>query len=83
MWLRDFPELGAALIAGTISRAHLDALRDVDSVRTNHLLKRDQQMFIDTATDFVWNDWVKLVAYWLNAADPDGELTDPPTRVMA
>ena len=40
-------------------------------------------MFIDTATDFVWNDWVKLVAYWLNAADPDGELTDPPTRVMA
>ena len=25
----------------------------------------------------MWTDWKGIVAYWLNAADPDGELTDP------
>ncbi len=77
MWLRDFPEVGAALTAGTLSRAHVEALRDVDNARTNHFLIRDQQMLIDAAAEFVWTDWVNLITYWLNAADPDGELTDP------
>ena len=77
MWLRDFPVLAAALTAGTISRPHIDALKDLDNHRTHHFLTRDQQLFIDAANEFVWTDWVKLVAYWLHAADPDGELTDP------
>ena len=77
VWLRDFPQLAEALTAGIMSRAHIDALRDVDNARTHQVLKRDQQLFIDAAAEFVWTDWNKVVTYWLNAADPDGELTNP------
>jgi len=32
----------------------------------------------EAADDFAWPEWKQMVAYWLNAADPDGELSDPP-----
>ena len=77
MWLNDFPLLHEALIAGHISRSHVMELKSVDSPRVHHLMVRDQQMLIKAACEVVWTDWTKIVAYWLNAADPDGELTDP------
>ena len=77
IWLNDMPELHAALTAGNISLAHITELKKIDTHRVHHLLVRDQQMLVDAAMELVWTDWVGLVAYWLNAADPDGELTDP------
>ena len=77
IWLNDFPQLHTALTAGDISLAHITELKKIDSHRVHHLLIRDQQMLADAALEFVWTDWVGVVAYWLNAADPDGELTDP------
>ena len=77
LWLNDLPEVHQAMIDGIISRAHAAELKAVDNVRVHHLLVRDQQMLIDAADQFEWADWKNVVAYWLNAADPDGELTDP------
>ena len=77
MWLNDFPLLHEALIAGHVSRSHVMELKSIDSPRVHHLLVRDQNMLIEAAREVVWTDWTKVVAYWLNAADPDGELTDP------
>ena len=76
IWLNDFPLLHEALIAGHISRSHVMELKSIDSPRVHHLLVRDQNMLIEAAREVVWTDWTKVVAYWLNAADPDGELTD-------
>ena len=77
IWLNDFPLLHSALVDGELSRSHLIELKKIDNVRVHHLMVRDQNMLIDAARRIVWTDWVKVVAYWLNAADPDGELTDP------
>ena len=77
MWLNDFPLLHEALIAGQISRSHVIELKGIDNGRVHHLMVRDQNMLIQAAREVVWTDWKDVVAYWLNAADPDGELTDP------
>ena len=77
LWLNDLPDVHQAMIAGVISRAHAAELKAIDNVRVHPLLVRDQQMLIDAADQFEWTDWKNVVAYWLNAADPDGELTDP------
>ena len=77
LWLNDLPEVHQAMIDGVISRAHAAELKAIDNVRVHPLLVRDQQMLIDAADQFEWTDWKNVVAYWLNAADPDGELTDP------
>ena len=77
MWLNEFPQLHEALIAGHISRSHVIELKGIDNPRVHHLLVRDQNMLIEAAREVVWTDWTKVVAYWLNAADPDGELTNP------
>ena len=77
LWLNDFPELHVALTGGVISRAHCAELKDIDNYNVHYLLVRDQQMLIDAAENFAWAEWKQVVAYWLNAADPDGELTEP------
>jgi hypothetical protein len=40
-------------------------------------LQRDQALLVEAADTFDWVAWKGIVAYWLNAADPDGVLTDP------
>lgn len=77
LWLNDFPTLHTGLLTGALSWSHLSALKEIDTARTHRFLVRDQQMLVDAAQDFVWTDWKQIVATWLNAADPDGELTDP------
>ena len=77
MWLMDFGDLHEALLDGVLSKAHLLELRSVDNSKIHSLMIRDQYLFIDGAEQFEWEAWKKIVAYWLNAADPDGELTDP------
>jgi hypothetical protein len=77
IWLNNFPELHAAMLAGALTRPHLNELRNIDKPRTHMLLQRDETMLVEAAKDFDWVAWKKIVAYWLNAADPDGKLTDP------
>ena len=77
LWLNDFPQLHEALKAGLISRAHCAELKSIDSHLLHSFMVRDQKMLIEAADQFVWTDWMSVVAYWMNAADSDGELTDP------
>jgi len=77
LWLNDFPEFHQALTRGDLSRPHLAELKSVDSHKVHHALVRDQQLLIEAAVEFDWVGWTEVVAYWLNAADPDGELSDP------
>ena len=77
IWLNDLPVLHAALTGGIVSRSHVTELKAIDSPKVHSLLVRDQQMLAEAADDFAWPEWKQIVAYWLNAADPDGELSDP------
>ena len=77
VWLREFPVIHEALTDGVFTRSHVLALKEIDRPKIRAVLVRDQQLFIDAARDFVWPDWKGIVAYWLNAADPDGELMYP------
>ncbi len=73
-WLADFSALAAAFNNGNLSRSHLEELRKLDSERSRHALVRDQQLLIDTAASCDFTDFKSAVAYWSNAADPDGKL---------
>lgn len=77
VWLRDFPLVHQGLVDGTLTRSHVLALKEIDCPKIRGFLIRDQQLFVDAARDFVWPEWKGIVAYWLNAADPEGTLTDP------
>ncbi len=71
-WLVDFPVLAGAFEAGAVAACHLHAIRRLDSVRTRFALVGDQQFFIDTAGSVDFKDFGRVLAYWSNAADPDG-----------
>ncbi len=77
LWLSDLPELHAALIAGSLARPHVAELKSIDSSLVHPFLVRDQAMLIEAAECLGWTDWMQVVAYWLNAVNPDGELSDP------
>lgn len=77
VWLRDFPLFQKALVEGIFCRSHVLELKGVDDPMIHGLLQRDQQMLVDSAREFDWTEWKQIVAYWLNAANPDGVLTDP------
>jgi len=77
LWLKDFPVLQQALVQGVLCRSHVLELKDIDNPMIHPLLQRDQQMLVDSAREFDWTEWKQIVAYWINAADPDGTLTDP------
>lgn len=77
VWLRDFPVFQQALVDGVFCRNHVLELRDIDNSKLHGFLQRDQQMMVDAAETFDWVGWKGIVAYWHNAANPDGTLTDP------
>ena len=77
IWLNNFPDFHQAMLDGSMTRAHVNELRSIENPRTSTLLQRDQAMFVQSAIDFDWTSWKKIVGYWLHAADPDGELSDP------
>jgi len=77
LWLRDFPQLQQGLVDGVLCRSHVLELKGLDNPNIHGLLQRDQALLAQAADTFAWVAWKVIVAYWLNAADPDGVLTDP------
>ncbi len=71
-WLLDFPVLAQAFEIGGMSSCHLNALCKITNERTRFRLVENQQFFVDTASACDFNDFTRVVQYWLNAADPDG-----------
>jgi len=77
VWLRDFPTFQQSLVDGVLCRSHVLELKELDNPNIHGLLQRDQHLLIEAADTFDWVAWKSIVAYWQNAADPGGVLTDP------
>ncbi len=73
-WLDDFPVLADAHLAGVMSRSHIKLLRKICNPRNELQLQEDQPNFVAHAETLDFKDFEKVVRYWLNASDPDGEL---------
>jgi len=72
-WLRDFDEFAEAHADGILTAAHLEHIRKgLHNGRTFRALQRDQAIFV-TAAHGSFKDFERACAYWMIAADPDGE----------
>ena len=72
-WLLDFPVFAEAFADGMLTHRHITELRGLDKPKVHHHLVESQEMLVDAARDLDFRDFVNVCAYWLNAADPDGD----------
>lgn len=70
--LRTMPATAAAFSAGTIGRHHVAALAAVRRPSTEEAFGRDEAKLVEHATVLDWQRFTRVLAYWLQAADPDG-----------
>jgi len=74
-WLEDFAEFRDAHAAGVLFRQHIDLLRNqADTPHTHFALVNAQEMLIDFAQKLRFDDFKIAIGYWVNGADPDGEI---------
>jgi hypothetical protein len=71
--LRDLPACERAWVAGDISAAHVGVLAGVRRPATEERLAADEEMLVGEAKSLSFWQFVKLVEYWAQHADPDGE----------
>jgi len=71
-WLIDFPVFAEAFAAGELTDRHMRELHKLDNLKVHHQLVESQDLLVDAARDCDFSDFVKVLGYWLNAADPDG-----------
>lgn len=71
-WLIDFPVFAQAFADGELTDRHMSELHRLDNPRVHHQLIESQPTLVDAARDCDFTDFVKVLSYWLNAADPDG-----------
>ena len=72
-WLLDFPLFAEAFADGVLTHRHVAELRAIDKPKVHYQLIESQEMLIDAARELDFRDFVNVCAYWLNAADPDGD----------
>ncbi len=72
-WLLDFSVFAEAFAEGVLTHRHISELRSIDKPKVHHHLINSQEMLVDAARDLDFRDFVNVCAYWLNAADPDGD----------
>ena len=72
-WLIDFPILAGAFAAGELSHRHVTELRGLDKPKHHHQLVEAQDYLLNAAVSLSFPEFVNVCAYWLNAADPDGQ----------
>ncbi|HEX4245426.1 MAG TPA: DUF222 domain-containing protein [Acidimicrobiales bacterium] len=70
--LRHLPACERAWKEGTITGAHVDTLAAVRRDSTEELLQRDEKVLVDQATTLRFEDYVRVVGYWEQRADPNG-----------
>lgn len=71
-WLIDFPMFSDAFAAGELTDRHVRELFRLDNHKVHHQLVESQEMLVAAARDCDFADFVNVLIYWLNAADPDG-----------
>jgi len=70
--LCHLPTFTRAWSNGEITSAHMDTVSGVRRDSTEELFCRDEQFLCDQATTLPFKDFVRVVSYWDQHADPDG-----------
>jgi len=78
-WLVGFPVFARAFAAGELTHRHVHELSKLDKPRTHRSLVDSQDYLVDAAQGCDFVDFVNVLVYWLNGADPDG--TEPVEQV--
>jgi hypothetical protein len=78
--LRHLPAAEAAWLAGEVTGAHVGVLASARNDRTADLLAADEEMLVDDARRLRFDQFVRVVRYWLQRADPDGTDDDEERR---
>lgn len=71
-WLIDLPIFAEAFADGQLTERHVRELHKLDNHKVHHQLVESQQMLVDAARNCDFSDFINVLAYWLNASDPDG-----------
>jgi len=82
-WLVAFGEFAEAHETGVLSRDHIRLLRQADKPITHHKLVRDQAVLVETARTCSFAGFEIAVQYWINLADPDGDIPAEQVRTNA
>jgi Domain of unknown function (DUF222)/HNH endonuclease len=77
---RHLPEFSAAWSKGQITADHIDLVASVRRPCTEEALARDEAMLVEHATTMTYDEFVALMRYWEQHADPDGAEEDAMER---
>lgn len=70
--LRQLPACAEAWLAGDVTQAHVDALGRLLRPKTAEAFARDEQTLVGHARTLRFDDFLRVLAYWEQHADPDG-----------
>ena len=70
--LRDLPCTAEAWARGELDSAHVSALAAARTERTVEVMARDEAMLVEEASRSRFDQFHRVLAYWLQHADPDG-----------
>jgi Domain of unknown function (DUF222)/HNH endonuclease len=73
---RELPHFEAAWSAGEIGVACVDLVASVRRPATEAALARDEEMLVDYAKTLAFAEFVRVLRYWEQHADPDGAEED-------
>ncbi|MCA1695113.1 MAG: 13E12 repeat family protein, partial [Actinobacteria bacterium] len=73
--LRHMPEVETAWLAGQINDAHVAAL-DKARRRVEKAFASDEEQLVGHAKELVFSHFRRVLAYWLQQVDPDGDERD-------
>ncbi|HEX2272338.1 MAG TPA: DUF222 domain-containing protein [Acidimicrobiales bacterium] len=74
--LRHMPETEAAWLAGDIDEAHAGPLAAARTPATAECFERDEAMLVGEARRLSHQQFMRVLAYWCQHADPDGAEAD-------
>jgi hypothetical protein len=74
--LRQMPTVEAAWLAGDIDGAHAGPLAGARTPATAECFVRDEAMLVGEAERLTHQQFMKVLAYWCQMADPDGAEAD-------
>jgi Domain of unknown function (DUF222)/HNH endonuclease len=77
---RELPHFEAAWSAGEIGAACVDLVASVRRPATDAALARDEEMLVEYAKTLVFAEFVRVLRYWEQHADPDGAEEDAMER---
>jgi len=70
--LRHLPLVAGAFVEGAITADHVGVLVSLDHGATEEPLHRQEQLLVDLARAYTFDQFKRLMAYWRQHVDPDG-----------